>query len=157
MGTRWIVGGTALLGMFGLAVASAHMKSTELPAGPIRERHELMEGIGKNAKLIGTALKTGQFGPVAGAAENIHASAAKITGLFPPGSAHPKSRAKLEIWKDWPKFEANAKELATLAGALATTAKNGGEVPAAAKKMFGVCKSCHEQFRKPEEKKKEKT
>lgn len=134
----------------GLAVVWAHVAPADLPEGPIRDRHELMEGIGKNAKVIGAAVKFGKLEPVAEAAEKIQASAAKIPSLFPAGSTHEKSRAKPEIWKNWPKFEENAKQLGVKAGALAKTSKGGGDVPAAAKDLFGACKSCHDDFRVPE-------
>jgi cytochrome c556 len=131
----------------------AYTKTDELPAGPIRDRHELMEGIGKNAKIIGDALKAGNTTPVAGAAAKIQADAGKIAALFPPGSTHPKSRAKAEIWQEWPKFESNTKQLQVNADALAAAAKDGGDVRAAAHNLFDACKSCHDQFRMPEKKK----
>src|SRR5262245_32378560 len=103
--------GTVLGITLACPVARAHEPSHAIPAGPIRERHELMEGIGKNAKIIGDALKAGNETPVAAAAEKIQASAAKIPGLFPQGSTDPKSRAKPEIWTNWAKFEESAKKL----------------------------------------------
>lgn len=130
------------------------MPKEELPPGPIRDRHELMEGIGKNAKAIGGALKSGDQKPIGPAAEKIRDSAGKITALFPAGSTHPKSRAKAEIWSHWDKFEQDAKQLQSDAGALADTAKSGGDVKAASDTMFGACKSCHDDFRVPEKKKK---
>lgn len=148
-----IATGSALMLTCALGVVRAHEPSHKLPAGPVRDRHELMEGIGKNAKIIGAALKAHNFEPVAGAAEKIQAAAPKIAGLFPEGSTHPKSRAKPEIWSNWAKFEATAKKLETNAGALATTAKSRADVPAAAKTLFDTCKSCHDQFRVPEKKK----
>lgn len=150
MQMRWMVAkATAVLLLFGTC-ARAEVKPEDLPAGPIRDRHVLMEGIGKNAKVIGDAMKSGDFSPVAGAAEKIQADAAKIAALFPPGSTHEKSRAKPEIWTDWAKFEEGTKELGVKAGALVVAAKSKGDVPAAAKAMFGSCKSCHEQFRLPD-------
>ncbi len=146
--------GPLLIVASAFTVVGAHEPSHKLPAGPIRERHELMEGVGKNAKVIGDALKSGNLDPVAGAAEKIQASATKATALFPPGSTHAKSRAKPEIWQNWAKFEQLMKELETNAGALAVAAKSGGDVPGAAKKMFDTCKSCHDDFRVPEKKKK---
>ncbi len=134
----------------GFAMAGPTAK--DLPAGPIRDRHELMEGIGKNAKIINDALKANNTAPVAGAAEKIQADAAKIAALFPPGSTHPKSRAKPEIWQDWPKFEYTTKQLQTHAGALAAAAKDGGDIRGAAQGLFDTCKSCHDQFRVPEKK-----
>ena len=154
MVTRWLVVGVMLAGVVlaSLAVARAEHKP-KFPPGPIRDRNELMEQIGKNAKTIGDAIKAGQLGPVEGAAETIHADAAKITGLFPPGSTDPKSRAKPEIWTNWAKFAASAKDLQSTAAALAAAAKSGADVPGAAKTMFGACKSCHDDFRVPEKKK----
>jgi cytochrome c556 len=130
----------------------ARTKADEVPAGPIRDRQELMKGIGKNAKVVGDALKAGNTAPVAGAAEKIQADAAKIAALFPPGSTSPKSRAKAEIWQQWPKFESHAKQLQANAAALAAAAKAGGNVRGAAQQLFGACKSCHDQFRMPEKK-----
>jgi cytochrome c556 len=146
----------ALVVLGAVGVVGAHMESEKLPAGPIRDRHELMEGIGKNSKIIGDAVKSGKVDGVAEAAEKIQASAAKIPGLFPKDSTDPKSRAKPEIWAKWAQFEAIAKRLDATAGELATAAKSGGDVPAAAKSMFGTCKTCHDDFRKPEKKKGER-
>jgi len=151
MKTRWMVTAAAAALLLRGTLAHAHeVKLEDLPAGPIRDRHALMEGIGKNAKVIGDAMKSNDFSPVAAAAEKIQADAAKITALFPPGSTHEKSRAKPEIWTDWAKFEEGSKELGLKAGAVAAAAKSNSDVPAAAKAMFGSCKSCHEQFRVPD-------
>jgi len=147
---RIVVVGLSLLCTAVVVGAAEHER--DLPPGPIHDRHELMEGIGKNAKVIGDAMKSGNFAPVGEAAEQIHASAAKVLALFPPGSTHPNSRAKPEIWTSWPKFEASAKDLESTSAALAAAAKSGGSVPAAAQKMFDSCKSCHDQFRVPEKK-----
>src|SRR6476646_5076837 len=93
-----VIVGFAVAGLCSLAVVSAAEHEHKLPPGPILERHELMEGIGKNAKVIGDAMKSGNFAPVGAAAEKIQTSATKITALFPPGSTHEHSRAKPEIW-----------------------------------------------------------
>jgi len=133
-----------------LSSVRAHVHSEELPAGPIRDRHQLMEGIGKHAKVIGDALKSGRFDPIAAAAEQIQSAAPKIAALFPPGSTHPKSRAKAEIWQDWPTFEEATKRLEANAGAVAAAAHDGGDVRARARALFDTCKSCHDRFRVPE-------
>ena len=128
-----------------------------MPAGPIRDRHELMEKIGKNAKIIGDALKAGKMGPDSGigpAAMEISTSASKIPSLFPPGSTNPKSRAKPEIWTNWKKFEETAKLLEGRAAEVANEVAAGGNIPVKAQEMFAACKSCHEEFRKPEKEKK---
>ncbi len=129
-----------------------HTDEKELPAGPIRDRHELMENIGKNAKTIGDALKSGNLEPVVEAASEIQADAGKACALFPKGSVDPASRARPEIWEKWDEFERLCKELGTTSAALAAAAEAQGDVKAAANTMFGNCKSCHDDFRKPEEK-----
>jgi len=141
---------TMALAAAGMVSAGEHHK--DLPPGPIHDRHELMEDVGDNAKIIGDALKTNDLTPIAGAARQILADSTKILPLFPKGSTHPNSRAKDEIWTDWPKFESAAKDLETKAGDLVAAASTGDDIDAAAKAMFGTCKSCHDQFRKPEEK-----
>lgn len=148
-----IVMGAIVMMAGGLRAVSAH-EAKDLPAGPIRDRHELMEGIGKNAKIIGDALKSGDHSHIEEAAGQIQTSASKIPALFPKGSTDPKSRAKPEIWTHWPKFEESAKALEASAGELSNAGHSGGEVKAAADKMFGACKSCHEEFRVPEKKEK---
>jgi cytochrome c556 len=141
---------TMALAAAGMVSASEHHK--DLPPGPIQDRHELMEQIGDNAKIVGDALKTNDLTPLAGAARQILTDSTKILPLFPKGSTHANSRAKDEIWTDWPKFESASKEFEAKAGDLVAAASTGGDIDAAAKAMFGTCKSCHDQFRKPEEK-----
>jgi cytochrome c556 len=148
-----IMMGAMILMAGGLRVVSAH-EAKDLPAGPIRDRHELMEGIGKNAKIIGNALKSGDHLKVEEGAGQIQTSASKIAALFPKGSTDPKSRAKPEIWTHWEKFEQNAKDLEARAGELGDAARSGGDSKTAADKMFAACKSCHDEFRVPEKKEK---
>lgn len=149
-----IVIGAIVLMAGALRVVSAHEMKEKLPAGPIRDRHELMEGIGKNAKVIGDALKAGNNNGIEEAAGKIQTSATKIVPLFPKGSTDPKSRAKPEIWTHWDKFQETTKELAATSGDVVQTAHSSGDVKAAANKMFGTCKSCHDEFRVPEKKEK---
>jgi cytochrome c556 len=140
--------------LFTCLSTTARAHEGKRPPGPIHDRHELMEGIGKNGKAIGEALKAHDMAHVASAAAAIQTDAAKIPALFPPGSTHPASRAKPEIWTNWDKFEAGAKHLEEKAGALAAAAKSGGDASGAADALFDTCKSCHDQFRVPEKKKK---
>ncbi len=145
---RWMV----VACLFG-AAAWAHETTKEaLPEGPIRERHELMERVGKQAKIIGDALKAGKVEPVAPAAAKIADEAAKALPLFPEGSTHPRSRAKPEIWQQWPEFEKLMGRLQADAKATVEAAQSGGDVRTAANRMFGNCKSCHDRFRVPEKK-----
>jgi cytochrome c556 len=140
----------AAVGLAVVATTQAH-EDMDLPEGPVRDRHELMEGIGRNAKVIGDAMKVGDATKVGGPATEIASAAKKIPSLFPPGSEHPKSRAKPEVWQSPDKFAAQARELEDRATALAKAANERGDVSQAAKDMFAACKSCHEKFRIPED------
>jgi len=132
-------------------VAAAHEHDKDLPEGPIRTRHELMEGVGKNAKIIGDAMKAGDFAKIPVPANAIAEAAKRVPYLFPEGSEHPKSRAKPEIWKNPEAFALEAQKLETTAAALAKAAGEQKNVPQAAKEMFGACKSCHDKYRIPED------
>ena len=140
---------TALFGWIGFG--SAHADEHKLPAGPIHDRHELMEGVGDDAEAIGKALKAGKTADAAAPAERIAGSVEKFLTLFPAGSEHADSRAKPEIWTKRAEFDRLGKELVTTATALAAAAKSGGDVKAASGAMFKNCKACHTEFRKPDE------
>jgi cytochrome c556 len=127
----------------------ARADEQDLPAGPIRERHELMEEIGKQAKALNGALKASDTAGVAPPAEAIARLAGRIVKLFPEGSTNPKSRAKPEIWQKFDQFEALAGQLETSSSALAVAAKAGADVQALAAKVMKTCKGCHENFRTP--------
>lgn len=150
---KHVVIAAACVLLAGAAVVGAHAASTELPAGPIRDRHDLMEQIGKQAKVVGDAVKAGDSAPVGAAAAQIQADAGKILALFPPGSADPRSRAKAEIWTNWAEFSTLTQQLQTDAGALAAAAPSQGDLKAAANTMFSACKGCHDKFREPEKSK----
>jgi cytochrome c556 len=150
---KWLIAVIPMVMIVGAQRPLQAHEEKDLPEGPIRDRHHLMHEIGDNAKIIGDALKAHNFSPVAEAAQKIQADAPKIAALFPKGSTHPKSRAKPEIWTQWAKFEEGTKQLEAKAGALATAAKENGDVPAAGKALFGACKSCHDDFRVPEKEK----
>ena len=146
-----IVMGAIVLMAGGLQVVSAH-EAKDLPAGPIRDRHELMEGIGKNAKAIGTSLQEGGAGDrvkIADWALKIQTSASKIAGLFPKGSTDPKSRAKPEIWTHWDKFMADAVDLQRQTEKLVEIAKTGDMKATQAQMVIvgkGSCIDCHDDF-----------
>lgn len=123
----------------------------ELPAGPIRDRHELMEDIGANAKKIGNAMKTGAKDQIAAPAKAIRDATPRVLPLFPEGSTHPNSRALEAIWKDWASFQRANTEMEKAATDLAAAAESGGDLPPAVKRLFDSCKSCHDSFRAPEE------
>lgn len=149
----WLIGlATALVGA--AAVAAPAHDTKDLPAGPIRDRHELMEAIGDHAENIGDAMKAGKTSVVANEAQGIALKAKQVTALFPTGSTDPKSRAKPEIWQKWADFERLAAAMGDDAAALAIAAGgaddgNDADMKAASQKLFKGCKSCHDEFRVP--------
>jgi cytochrome c556 len=149
---RWVMAGAAVLLVAAVGMAAQHEEELG-PPGPIRDRQLLMKDVGKHAKAVGDALKAHDLSAVARGAQGIAGDAPKIATLFPAGSTDGKSRAKPEIWWHWPKFEQNVKALGSNAQALAAAAQQHGNVGTAAKALFDTCKSCHDQFRKPEKKK----
>ena len=130
------------------AVAGKHTHK-DLPPGPIHDRVELMEGVGKNAKAIGAALKAGKPTEMEAPATAIASVMDKFVTLFPEGSTDPGSRAKPAVWTDRKKFDGLAMQLKTEAEALATAAKNGGDVKATSGTLWKTCKACHTDFREP--------
>ena len=81
-----------------------------------------------------------------------------LTDLFPPGTGLDKikkTRAMPEIWRDWKKFEASAKNLQLETAKLVKIA-NGGDMKAAAAQFKAVskaCNACHEFARAKKKKK----
>jgi cytochrome c556 len=123
----------------------------KLPPGPIKDRHELMEGVGDDAEKIGDALKAGKPADAAPPAERIAGAVDRFLKLFPPGSEDPNSRAKPEIWTKRGEFDRLAGDLKLTANDLAEAAKANGDVKKASGAMFKACKACHKEFRKPED------
>lgn len=143
-------------------VLAEHEGHDKLPPGPIRERHELMEGQGQQAENINGAFNVGVEGfdvaMIQRSAQAIALSAHRIPSLFPKGSTDPNSRALPAIWENWDKFVALAKQLEDQANSLSNAAASGDDenLQEKSQKMFATCKSCHDQFRKPKEEKKGK-
>lgn len=159
---KWWVGlaiGTLVLLPGALSADEDHSGHAKLPPGPIADRHELMEDMGEQAETINDGFEMGaegfQVAVVQRAAEQIATNAARIPSLFPKGSTDPNSRALPAIWENWDKFVALSKELEDTATSLARAADadQNEELREKSKKMFATCKSCHDQFRKPKDKK----
>lgn len=117
-------------------------------------RAYLMENVGDNAKELNDKIKAGNIAAAKVNAQAIALHAARIPDLFPQGSTSEHSRAKAEIWQRWDEFVKISHTLRDEADQLGAATENGNAqaVSAQAKKVFGACKSCHDSFRKPEEK-----
>jgi cytochrome c556 len=145
-------------GVWAFSASLAHERHAEhLPDAKdvIALRTYLMENVGDNAKELDKKVKAGDIAAAKVNAQAIALHAMRVPDLFPQGSSSATSRAKDEIWQKWDEFIKGADTLKTEADQLAVTITGGkaDEVGNQLKKVFGSCKSCHDNFRKPEEKK----
>ena len=138
------------------AVVIADDDDDNLPAGPIKDRHWLMESMGDEAEDIKEAFNLDQEGfdtaVIQRSADIIAQNAHRMPALFPKGSTDPKSRALPAIWENWDKFVQSAKDLETSAQSLsmAAASEDDENLKEKSQKVFANCKSCHDQFRKPD-------
>ena len=152
---------TGMIAMLPAAVRSDEDITNKLPPGPIRDRHVLMKEIGDQAENINDAFNVGggegfDTSIIQRAGTVIALDAHRIPELFPKGSTDPNSRALPAIWTKWDDFVKLAKQLEDQAQSLSSAAgaEDDEDLKGKVKKMFATCKSCHDQFRKPEPKKK---
>ncbi len=143
----------AVIGAFAAAFAGvAAAEAAEDPANAIKYRQTVMGSIGAHIGAIAMVLKgeVSHTGHVAAHARALHAASLMIPDIFPPGSDVGETRAKPEIWQDWPKVEAGSKALQREAAELAKVAE-GGDMAAVGAQLQNVgkaCGGCHKPFRK---------
>ena len=139
----------ALAACAGLALA--HEGAT----GVVKERMDLMKGQAKQMKLIGDMAKGKKkfdAAKAAAAAHDLGKTTKKIPELFPEGSNKHPSEALDAVWKEWNRFEGDAKDAEAAANALASTLEaSGADWKSAFQKMIDACKTCHETFRAKED------
>jgi len=134
------------------AVGAAAPRAHDGATGIVKERMEQMKSMSRAMKELAHMFK-GEVPydapAVAAAARGIERRAgAKVTVLFPEGSAGHPSEAKEAIWHDWATFEAKADDLATRASALAASAADGVDgAKGAFADLAGTCKACHRSFK----------
>lgn len=134
-------------------VALSHGGAT----GIVKERMELMEGIGEQMKRMGAMAK----GKVpfdsqafAEGAQLVVEGAPKMPALFPEGSLQHPTEALPRIWEDWKRFEESTQQLEVEAEKLRAVAANGDRraVISQFARMGKICSSCHKSFRKKKSK-----
>jgi len=118
---------------------------------PQEERHELMEGVGDGAKIIGSMLEGERPFDAAAAMEALqtwdHASGV-FGDMFPAGSDSDEDRALPAIWTDRAGFDAALQDWAeAVDGAVAADPQTLESLQAAAGPVFKKCKACHENYR----------
>ncbi|MGY8994500.1 MAG: c-type cytochrome [Rhodospirillales bacterium] len=147
-----------------LGVAGAVLAISAMLIGPdgataaradktIAYRKMVMGATGAHIGAIASVVKgeTNYAAHVGDHARAIAGLARMMTDIFPEGSGEGNTRAKPEIWKDWPRFMAAAKALETAAMDLAMKADSGdmGAIGAGLGAVGKSCGGCHEPFRKP--------
>lgn len=149
-----VAGGLLLLCAQLIGAHGEHVHSLSNPEDPIAVRMYLMENIGANAKALKAKIDAGSVKEAQVNAQAIALHALQIPKLFPEGSTQESSRAKPEIWQQWDDFVKSAQALQEAADGLGQVAGAGNAEEARSKvnALFGACKSCHDSFRKPEEK-----
>lgn len=151
---RVAVFGTALsvLLLSGLGLskfAQAHGSAT----GIVKERMDMMQGIGDKMKEVGAMIK-GQTSfdsyEISRHAKRISEHSPSITKLFPEGSLDKPSEALPSIWKEWDEFSALTTKLTTEAEKLDQIAQTGERraITMQFAKVGKVCTGCHTDYRK---------
>lgn len=126
----------------------AHSSAT----GVVKERMDVMSGIGKATKTLGQMTKTGviDIEKLRVATAIIAHSAHAIPETFKTRDLSKPSEALPAVWDNWDDFTAKAEALETAAIALAAA----GTDPATFKSGFGrlgaACQACHRDYRQPQ-------
>ncbi len=147
----YMLAGALLAG--GMSVAVAAQKA---PADIIKERQEMMKGLGADLKTISDQLKTNAPDKAAIAKAFKHAadSGKNVAELFPAGTGPEsgiKTDAKAEIWTMSADFKAAAANFVTVSAKSADAAAKADVegLNAEAKALGSACGGCHKPFRVP--------
>ncbi|HEX8413340.1 MAG TPA: cytochrome c [Sphingomicrobium sp.] len=120
-------------------------------ASVIAARKAGMKKVGGAFKLIMGQVKAGSLDSSGTAAtRELKALAAKTDAWFPAKTGpdvDSATRAKAELWTNRADFTAKAKAFAAATMELEAAAAKGGNVKAAAAKVGGTCKACHDSYR----------
>lgn len=125
--------------------------------GMVKERMEMMKGMGDAMKVMGAMFKgEAPFEPavVAEKAAFLAEHAKKIPDMTPEGSNDHPSEALPIIWQEWNGYITSANELADEGEKLVDVASNGAELAETRAQFINVsktCGTCHDRFRKPKE------
>lgn len=137
--------------------ATAHVFAHSGAKGIVKERMELMKGMGDAMKVMGAMFKgEAPFEPsvVAEKAAYLADHAKHIPDMTPEGTNDHPSEALPVIWLEWDDYVADADKLAEAGKKLVDIAGNGADLEATRAAFIGVsktCGSCHDRFRKPKE------
>jgi len=135
-----------------LAISLAFASLAVAGDTPQHERHELMEGVGEAAKVVGGMLKGEIEYDNAAAMESLQTwadAAAEFGGLFPEGSETGEdTEAAPAIWEDRSGFDAAlAAWTEAVDAAIAANPATLEDAKPVVGAAFGKCKDCHDTYR----------
>jgi cytochrome c556 len=140
-----------------LALSLLACSAAGAAADPAEEREEYMK---ENGRLLG------QLAPIAKGEKEFdaaevksllqafgeHAQELDVVAQFPEGTGGRPTRAAPAIWQNWEDFQAKAEKFkADAAAAARSDPQSPQELGAQIAAIGNNCKSCHEDYRLPEE------
>ena len=135
--------GTALV-LSAVSLSSTTIWAHGGASGIVKERMDLMSDMKKSMKSLSSMFK-GEIQYDASAVRNAAKALEKnageeMTKLFPEGSVHGPSEAKMNIWQDWQRFQQMSDDLKVYSRALSEAADryNPGNAKPAAANMMGM-------------------
>lgn len=141
--------------IFCVALAAAALAVSSLAVAedsPQHERHELMEDVGKAAKVIGQMLRGDTEYDAAAAMESLDTfkqASGEFGDLFPAGSETGEgTEAAPAIWEDREGFDAALQDWAdAVDAAIAAAPATLDEAKPTLGPIFQTCKGCHDNYR----------
>ncbi len=156
----WVIFVTMAVAFGVLAGAVAY--AADEPKQVVKYRKAVMKAQLRHFQAIKSIVrgKVSFTGLLANQAMALDLTGKGLTDLFPAGTGPDKIKSKAlpEIWRDWKKFEASAKNLQQETAKLVKIA-NGGDMKAVAAQFKAVskaCDGCHKFSRAKRKKKKKK-
>ncbi len=137
--------------VFALALVSAAVLAHEGATGVVAQRMNSMKEIARHMKDLNAALKTHRSvtPEMVALAERIRRRGDDLHSLFPRGSHHGHTEAKLDVWREPKKFEAMVMAFDAEAEGLLAASQSGdyGRVKSQFSAVARQCQACHESFR----------
>ena len=141
----------------GLAGAASLVHAHSGATGIVKERMDMMKGMGDAMKVMGPMFKgEAPFDAalVAEKAAHLAEHARMIPEMTPEGSMDHPSEALPIIWEDWDGYVESAEKLAEEGAELQAIASDGAdqaETRAQFLEVSKTCGACHDKFRKPKD------
>jgi cytochrome c556 len=148
----WLTLSVLIAGLLMAQLSYGHGNAT----GVVKQRMDLMSGIGKKMKSI-AAMAKGQAPfdaeKIALQAAAIRQASPEIKPLFPAGSLDMPTEALPVIWEEWAHFSALTEQLADKAANLQAAAERGDrrDLMRQFAAVGKVCSGCHTDYRKKKE------